>query len=103
MARIVQFFGNVDMRKGIDALSQIPGVQRELLRDGEVYVFRNRDWKLLSVLTRDTLSRRERLKGKETWDWKTRKEQILKLILKTLGVSLTADDKVYAAAQKDGE
>lgn len=100
MIRILQFFGNVDMRKGEYALSLIEGVDRTNLKDREVYIFRNNDMRQLAILSRDSITKTKKLPGKETWDWKTRKEQILKLICKSLGLQFTADDKVYREAGK---
>jgi len=103
MIKIIQIFSNVDLRQGEFALGRVVGKGvHEALKVREVVLYRNRKCNKIRVLGRQGMYC-ESLPDGQTYDFKLRKEQLLKTIGKYFNMSFEVDDKIYGEAMKNGK
>ena len=100
--KIMQIFQNVDLRAGENGLGNLlagKNMNIENLPDGYVYLFVNKRRNIVKVLGNSGIFC-EKLKDKQTWDFKLRKDQLLGLIGRAFNIELTCSNKLYSEGKE---
>jgi len=96
--RIVQIFQGMDLRAGEYSLSDFLAsstlYRKHKMKPGEVFVFINRKRNVVKIMAaRGILT--ERLPDKQTWDFKLRRDQLLRLVGQAFGINWSMSSRVY--------
>jgi len=101
--RIVQIFQGMDLRAGEGKLTwwlyTATKYKKNQMEPGEVFMFINRKRNIVKVMAaRGILT--ERLPDNQTWDFKLRRDQLLKLVGQAFGINWNMSSKVYTDGRK---